>query len=131
VNPGWEGQKRAVSGLTLKVIRIAPGSQFRVLFRGKSSNFRTASSWLGVDAQKQRPGHVTSGESDNPNFACRWRRRRRRVAAQLTNCREHLASIAEQDTHILEVLVSQLPPAKSPTEHMGDILRQADLHRSA
>jgi hypothetical protein len=34
--------------------------------------------------------------------------RRRRLAAQLANCHEHLASMAEQDAHILEVLISQM-----------------------
>jgi hypothetical protein len=34
--------------------------------------------------------------------------RRRRFAAQLANCRQHLASMAEENAHILEVLVSQM-----------------------
>jgi hypothetical protein len=52
------------------------------------------------------------------------------LAAQLANCREHLASMAEQDTHILEVLVSEMRQHRDIDAVLGKALavfRQAEL----
>jgi hypothetical protein len=52
------------------------------------------------------------------------RARRCRLAAQLANCCEHLASMAKQDAHILEVLVSQM--RRPPTDLTLSVLDPQD-----
>src|SRR5215831_6718238 len=62
-------------------------------------------------------------DSHRPNrCTSRWRTRRCRLAAQLANCREHLASMAEQDAHILEVLVSQMRQHRGIHAVLGEAL---------